>query len=108
VLTICLLTDPTQYTQVSVPLKIIKTFVAELAPGLESTGISAESAKATAGGADDEDEDDEWEDYEELGFPGSKEELLALGGEGTSRASRRQDDATHVSCPFSCDNYGRC
>lgn len=70
--------------------------MAELAPGLESAEISAEGAKAAAGGDDDE-EDDEWEDYEELGFPGSKEELLALGGEGASRASRRQDDATHVS-----------
>jgi len=85
--------NPSQYTQIPIPLKIIKLLIKELVPVPDSSAIQ-QGINASASQVGDS--DDEWEDLDDVGFPGSKKDLMALGDEGSGRQSRIRDDETNV------------
>jgi len=88
-----MIVDPSQYTQIPIPLKIIKLLIKELVPVPDSSAIQ-QGINASASQVGDS--DDEWEDLDDVGFPGSKKDLMALGDEGSGRQSRIRDDETNV------------
>ncbi|KAI5806722.1 armadillo-type protein [Peziza echinospora] len=84
--------NPPQYTQIPIPLKIIKLLIKEFAPINDNSAIQQ---GLSHGGGSVADSDDEWEDeLEDLGFAGSKKELLALGDDSV-RQSKIRDDETN-------------
>ncbi|KAF8461363.1 armadillo-type protein [Kalaharituber pfeilii] len=84
--------NPQQYTQIPVPLKIIKLLIKELVPVSDHAAV--QQGLHAAGSAAEESED-EWEDLDEIGFPGSRKDLLALGEDNSGRQSRVRDDETN-------------
>ena len=113
--------DPQQYTQIPVPLKIIKLLIKELVPTNDTSAIQ-QGVHAAGGSVASE---DEWEDdLEDIGFLGTKKgeysfflkagvvtydilidavppELAAFGEEGSNRG-RIRDDETNVSFDSPC------
>lgn len=89
--------NPDQHTIVPAPLKIIKVLVEELSSASGSRELDA----ATAAALEEEgtDDGDEWEDLPsntlDLGLGITKQELMALGAEG-SAFTRERDDETQA------------
>ncbi|RPB19571.1 ARM repeat-containing protein [Terfezia boudieri ATCC MYA-4762] len=86
-----MIVDPQQYTQIPVPLKIIKLLIKELIPVADAAAVQQ---GINAAGSVVGDSDDEWEDLEDIGIP--RKDLMALEEEGSGRQSRIRDDETNV------------
>ena len=90
-------TTPDQYTQIPVPLKIIKVLIEDLASAAGNTGgINAATAGDVGSDGEDDDDDGDWEDVPglDLGLPATKQELMAFGDGTGSLMMRQRDDET--------------
>ncbi|KAF2018739.1 ARM repeat-containing protein [Aaosphaeria arxii CBS 175.79] len=87
-------TNPTQYTVIAAPLKILKVLIVEL-QGASGTQLDASAAAELA---EEDSNDDDWEDepnpFTDLGTGLSKEQLMNLAAEDGPGSGRQRDDET--------------
>jgi hypothetical protein len=89
-------TTPDQYTQIPVPLKIVKVLIEDLASAAGNTGGINSTTAGDIGSDGEGDDDGDWEDVPvfDLGLPATKQELMAFGDGTGSFMMRQRDDET--------------
>lgn len=89
--------EPTQYTVIAAPLKILKVLIVELQSASGANQIDAATAAELA---DEGSNDDDWEDEPnpllDLGSGLTKEQLMAFAAEDGPGANRQRDDETQA------------